>query len=87
MISKKTYGMCLLDIRIPLLDGKELYGWLKDEHPELANTTIFITGDVMSGDTQKFLNHTERPFLLKPFTLDELKKVAGKVLNESSNDE
>lgn len=82
MIEEKQYDLCLIDIKTPVMNGKELYGWLKDKHPKLANATIFTTGDVMGGVTQRFIKHTERPFLLKPFKPEDLKKAAGKVLKE-----
>jgi len=73
MIEKRRYESCLIDIRTPAMNGKELYQWLKEEHPQLASRVIFTTGDVMSEDTRSFLVQAARPFLPKPFTPDELK--------------
>ena len=76
MIEKnKYYLLCLIDIRTPAMNGKELYQWLKEKHPQVANKVIFTTGDVMGGDTQSFLEQAARPFLPKPFTPDELKAI------------
>lgn len=83
MIEKKEYVLYLIDIKMPKLDGKQLYHWLKENHPELANRVIFITGSVMGGDTQEFLDQANRPFLLKPFTPDELIATLGKTLRLS----
>ncbi len=47
MIEKQPYDLCLLDIRLPLMNGKELYQWLKKKHPKVANRVIFATGTVM----------------------------------------
>ena len=55
MIEKKQYDLCLIDIRTPAMDGKELSQWLKEKHPQLAEGVILIIGDVMGGDTQSFL--------------------------------
>ncbi len=82
MIEKKQYDLCLLDIRTPEMNGKELYQWLKEKHPQVANGVIFTTGDVMGGDTQSFLEQTGRPFLPKPFTPDELKTIMRETLEE-----
>ena len=82
MIEKKQYDLCLIDIRLPAMDGKELYQWLKERHPKLADGVIFTTGDVMgSGDTQIFLEQTARPILLKPFTPAQLKSIVKGVLS------
>ena len=82
MIEKKQYDLCLSDIRTPEMNGKELYQWLKEKHPELANRVIFTTGDVMSGDTQSFLEQAARPFLPKPFTPGEIRTVVQEALKE-----
>ena len=72
MLEEKQYDLCLFDIRTPEMNGKELYQWLKEKHPQLTNGVIFTTGDMISGDTQSFLEESARPFLPKPFTPDEL---------------
>ena len=83
MIAGKQYDLCLIDIRTPKMNGKELYQWLKEKHPQVANGAIFTTGDVMGGDTQHFLEQAARPFLPKPFTPDELRAVMIKTSEET----
>ncbi len=82
MIEKNQYDFCLIDIRTPVMNGKELYQWLKEKHPRLAGGVIFTTGDVMGGDTQSFLEQVARPFLPKPFTPDELTAIVIENLKE-----
>ena len=82
MLGEKRYDLCLIDIRLPAMDGKELYQWLKKRHPKLADGVIFTTGDVMGGgDTEIFLEQTARPILLKPFTPAQLKSIVKGVLS------
>jgi len=82
MIEEQQYDLCLLDIKMPVLDGKELHQWLQEKHPQQASQVIFITGSVMGGDTQIFLEQSARPFLLKPFTTDELEAIVRETLKE-----
>jgi len=82
MLEGKQYSLCLVDIRTPEMNGKELYQWLQEKHPQLASRVIFTTGDVMRGDTQSFLEQAARPFLLKPFTPEELKAIIRETLKE-----
>ncbi len=82
MIENKKYDLCLIDIRTPEMNGKELYQWLKEKHPQIARGVIFTTGDVMGGDTQAFLEQVAKPFLPKPFTPDELKAIVKEALKE-----
>ena len=78
----KAYDLAVIDIRTPLLDGKQLYQYIIERYPRLKEGVIFITGDVMGGDTQYFLEQSGRPFLLKPFNPDELKSVVEETLEK-----
>jgi CheY-like chemotaxis protein len=80
MLDKKTYDLCLTDIRTPVMNGIEFYRYLQKEHLDLAGKVIFTTGDVLSGNIDAFLREVNRPFLPKPFTPDELKKVVIEAL-------
>ncbi len=82
MLGETDYDLCLIDIRTPIINGKQLYQWVNEEQPKLLNRVIFTTGDLMGGDTQIFLEQTGRPFLPKPFTLDELKTMVRETLRQ-----
>lgn len=73
MLMKADYDLLLVDIKTPVMDGKQLYRYIEKRYPKLANRVIFTTGDVIGDDTHRFLEQTGRPFLLKPFSPDELK--------------
>ncbi len=80
MLSKKGYELCLVDIRTPVMNGKELYQHIKEKRPEFASKVIFTTGDVLSGNIKAFLEETNRPCLPKPFTPDELRATVRQAL-------
>jgi len=80
MIEEKQYGLCLIDIRLPKMNGQELFQWIQKRYPQLSGRVIFTTGDIMSGDTEVFINQTGRPFLPKPFTAEELKEIFTETL-------
>ncbi|MBA7695101.1 Transcriptional activator protein CzcR [subsurface metagenome] len=82
MIEKKQYDLCLTDIRTPEMNGKELYQWLQEKHPQQAKRVIFTSGSIMAGDTMTFIERSGKTFLPKPFTPDELKAVISKALKE-----
>lgn len=82
MLGEKDYDLYLIDIRIPVMDGKELYQYMSEKYPELTKRVIFITGDVMGGSTQSFLELSGRPYLLKPFTPDELRIIVSETLKQ-----
>jgi CheY-like chemotaxis protein len=72
MVQQKQYDYCLIDVKTPAMNGLEFYMWLQEQHSTLANQVIFTTGDISFGETQRFLEESDRPFLPKPFTSDEL---------------
>ncbi len=82
MIEDKQYDLLLFDIKVPTMNGKELYQWLQDKYPQLTDRVIFTSGDIMVGDTPTFLERVARPFIPKPFTPDELKNIIIKTAEE-----
>ena len=80
MLGNNDYALLLIDIKTPVMSGKELYQYIKDRYPRLVDRIVFTTGDVISGDIQYFLEQTGRPSLLKPFTPDELRAIAKETL-------
>lgn len=82
MLEKGEYDLILIDIRTPVMNGKQLYQSINDKHPDLTDRVIFTTGDLLGGDTKIFLEQSGRLFLPKPFTPDELKTIVGKALRQ-----
>ena len=81
MLMEEDYDLLLIDIKTPVMNGKEFYQNIKDRYPKLLNRVIFTTGDVVSTDTQDFLKQAGRPFLLKPFTPDKLTAIVKEALS------
>jgi DNA-binding response OmpR family regulator len=81
MLMKADYDLLLVDIKTPVMDGKQLYRYIEKKYPKLASRVIFTTGDVIGDDTQSFLEQTGRPVLLKPFSPDELKAMVRGTLS------
>ena len=73
MISEQEYDLYLFDIKMPLMNGKELYEWLQEAYPSSASRVIFTTGSVIGQETDTFLQRSGKPVLRKPFTTEELK--------------
>ena len=72
MMGGEDYDLCLIDIKMSVMNGKQLYQCIKDRYPKLIKRVIFASGDVVNNDTQHFLEQSGRPFLSKPFTPEEL---------------
>ncbi len=78
MINRKEYDLCIIDIRTPEMNGKELYEWCLKEKPHQANNIIFTTGDTTREETKDFINRAGAVFLPKPFTTNELRTAVRK---------
>lgn len=72
LLSKNDYDIILLDIRMPEIDGMELYKWIKENKPYLMDNIIFLTDDNENDKTREFLKLTKMPTLSKPFGTKEL---------------
>jgi len=67
------YDLCLIDLRMPTMNGMQFFEQLEIEFPELLNKIVFTTGDLMNSEVSLFLSKSNRPLLPKPFTINELK--------------
>jgi len=82
MLDKKEYELCLIDIRTPVMNGKQLYQIIVGKHQKLAEGVIFTNGDTADDYIKHFLEVAGRPFLFKPFTPDELKAIVRETLRQ-----
>jgi len=72
LLESRRYDAVLLDLRMPDTGGDAIYRELVERDPSHAARVIFLTGDVQSDATQRFIEATGRVRVTKPFTFDEL---------------
>ncbi len=80
MIEGGRYHLILLDVKMPGMDGVELYQRIKDIARSLARRVVFITGDVMGADTERFLSEARAARLDKPFSAEQLRMAVRSAL-------
>lgn len=78
-LGDREYDAILTDLRMPDIDGPELYRQIEQRWPQWAKRVIFITGDALSSSVQGFLAATGRPHLEKPFVPAEVRDLVRKV--------
>ena len=72
MMANKPFDAVALDIQLPDgISGIQCFQRIQDSHPELAQRTLFITADTMNFETKDFLQRVGRPYLEKPFLIQE----------------
>ncbi len=77
------YNLILTDIRMPGMDGREFYRRVREIALSLAERVVFITGDVMDGETRDFILKTRALYVTKPFDVGRLRWVVNKVIGVS----
>jgi len=80
MLQSASYDCILLDIKMPRINGLELYELIRNTDEAAAKKVIFITGDTATLKTQDFVDSTGNAILHKPFQIDDLRSQIGRLL-------
>jgi signal transduction histidine kinase/CheY-like chemotaxis protein len=78
----ERYNLILMDMKMPGMNGIELYGRIEEIAHSLARRVVFITGDVMGEDTKQFFNRHRSRYIIKPFSIQQLKRDINVYLND-----
>jgi two-component system NtrC family sensor kinase len=79
-VRERPYDLVICDLKMPRLDGRAFYRAIAATAPALAARLIFVTGDVVGPDAERFLEESGCPWLAKPFRLGDLLRTARDVL-------
>lgn len=77
-LQSRAYTLVVSDIRMPKFDGQALFHWINREMPELRTRIAFITGDTLGGDAAEFLQRSGCPYLEKPISPADLRRMLDK---------
>ena len=84
LLAKREYDAILTDLRMPEMDGPELYRQIEQRWPQRARLVAFITGDALSPTVQTFLAGTGQPYLEKPFVPAEVRKIVQEIVSAAA---
>lgn len=79
-LENETFDLIVSDIKMPELDGTDLYRHLQRAVHPLASRFVFVTGDAIGEETRAFLRETGAVCLRKPFVFDEVRRVVSEAL-------
>ena len=74
------YDVIISDLKMPRMDGIQLFHAVREHYPQMAQHMMFVTGDVIGTDAERFLADSGCRWLAKPFRLGELLRVANEVM-------
>ncbi len=83
LVGNDDFDLLISDLRMPRLGGREFYEELARRRPQQAARLVFSTGDTVRGDTLAFLESLDRPYLHKPFSLAELRRLLDEIAREA----
>ena len=75
-----SYDLVITDLKMPGMDGRNLFDEVSRARPALAERFIFSTGDVIARETREFLESTGKPWVEKPFDMDRVVTLLGQML-------
>ena len=74
------YDLIISDLKMPRMDGIQLFSALRELHPEMLARIVFVTGDVVGAEAERFLAESRCRWLAKPFRLNELLRITRESL-------
>ena len=80
LVRASTYDLVVCDLKMPRLDGTQFYRAIAATMPSLARRVIFVTGDVVGTDAERFLEESGCRWLAKPFRLADLLRTVRELL-------
>ena len=74
LLNTNEYDLILADVKMPGIDGRQLYRRIAESHPELARRMIFVTGYAIGPGLRDFFEATNVSYIEKPFDIDTLRR-------------
>jgi len=78
-IASEDYDLIISDVMMPGLNGQKLYKYMSEVKPYLIHRCILITG-AMNDQLEAFCKSVNLPYLNKPFSSSDLKKLISILL-------
>lgn len=81
-MKEQDWELIISDLRMPEMDGMDLYRESIRICPDLKTRFLFITGDIYDQQVKSFFEDTGASFIRKPFRIAELQGIVQKRIGE-----
>jgi signal transduction histidine kinase/CheY-like chemotaxis protein len=78
-LAGNRFDLIVSDWKMPGINGQQLYQRLLKNDAEMAGKMIFMTGDVLSEKTEKYLQDQGKMCLTKPFSVTDFQRAVGAI--------
>jgi signal transduction histidine kinase len=78
-VDARAYDVVICDLKMPRVDGVTFYKHVAASAPTLTRRIVFVTGDVVGTEAERFLDESGCRWLPKPFRLAELLRIVRDV--------
>jgi len=82
-LAQTRYALVVSDVRMPEMNGAELYLWLREAQPATAQSFVFVTAYAEERHFETELADWGVPIVAKPFTESQFLAVCGPYLDGS----
>ncbi len=72
-IQDRDFDVLIFDLKMPEMNGQELFERVRERRPELGERVIFASGDTLHPETRRFIKESGRPCVDKPFKLEAMR--------------
>jgi len=80
-LSGAEFDLIVADLRMPNLDGRQLYEAIAEQRPDLLRRFVFATGDLVREETVAFLQNLPNRILAKPLEVETVRRVVSQALD------
>jgi PAS domain S-box-containing protein len=83
-VKSGPYDLVITDVRMPEMNGMELYRNIIEVRPEMKGKVIFVTGDLIDREILEFLAEINAKTLAKPLDINEVTRAVSDTLEENA---
>ncbi len=85
MVERNGFDSIICDMRLPDIDGWEVFQWVKQNKPDDLNRFIFVTGDVLNEHLKSLIDSANIACVRKPFEVRDVIEAIAVQQDRNSN--